>query len=103
MDLTYREMTLDDVAASFEVRFSTVENAVTLEELAEVYGVTPESLSEAMRSHVRGWLCEDHGTAVGFAMGDRSNAEVLVVAVRPEDAINAPSKRGPPTSDCGVL
>jgi len=48
------------------------------------YGITPRSLSEAMKSHVKGWLCEDSGTVVGFAMGDLSSGEVQVVAVRPE-------------------
>jgi len=29
-------------------------------------------------------MCEDVASIVGFAMGDQSNGEVLVVAVRPE-------------------
>jgi GNAT superfamily N-acetyltransferase len=54
-----------------------------MEELAEDYGITPESLAAAMETHVQGWLCEEGGRAVGFAMGDRSNGEVQVVAVLP--------------------
>jgi ribosomal protein S18 acetylase RimI-like enzyme len=86
--LTYRPMTAADLPAVFAVRLATVENAVTLEELAEGYGITPQSLAAAMETHVRGWLCEDGGgedggRAVGFAMGDRSNGEVQVVAVLP--------------------
>ena len=81
--LTYRPMTAADLPAVFAVRLATVENAVTLEELAEDYGITPESLAAAMETHVQGWLCEDGGRAVGFAMGDRSNGEVQVVAVLP--------------------
>jgi len=82
--LTIREMTITDIPEAFAVRLSTVENAVTMGELEEDYGITPESLSAAMRSHVRGWLCEDSGRVVGFAMGDRSNGEVQVVAVLPD-------------------
>ncbi len=37
-----------------------------------------------MKSHVKGWLCEASERVVGFAMGDRSNGEVQVVAVLPE-------------------
>jgi len=86
--LTYRPMTAADLPAAFAVRLATVENAVTMEELAEDYGITPQSLAAAMETHVRGWLCEvgggeDGGGAVGFAMGDRSNGEVQVVAVLP--------------------
>lgn len=84
MTLKIREMEIDDIPATFAVRLSTVENAVTMAELERDYGVTPHSLSEAMKSHVKGWVCEDAASIVGFAMGDRSNGEVLVVAVRPE-------------------
>ncbi len=84
MTLRYREMTIEDLPAAFDVRLSTIENAITLEELEEDYGITPESLAEAMKTHVKGWLCEDSGAAIGFAMGDRANGEVQVVAVRPE-------------------
>ena len=83
MTLSYREMGIGDLPAAFELRLSTIENAITMEELEEDYGITPESLAAAMRSHVRGWLCEESGSAVGFSMGDRSNGEVQVVAVRP--------------------
>lgn len=84
MALSFRKMRVDDVPAAFEVRLSTVENAVTADELERDYGVTLPSVAEAMECHVEGWLCEDRGAVVGFAMGDRQNGEVLVVAVRPE-------------------
>lgn len=83
MPPSYREMIAADLPAVFELRVATRENAVTMKELEEDYGITPESLAEAMRSHVKGWLCEDAGQVVGFAMGDRSNGEVQVVAIRP--------------------
>ena len=84
MSTSYRQMQIDDLAAAFAVRLSTLENAMTMERLARVYGITPQSLSEAMKSHVKGWLCEDSGKVVGFAMGDLASGEVQVVAVRPE-------------------
>ncbi len=83
MTLAFREITADDLPAVFELRVSTIENAITLEELERDYGITPESLAEAMKTDVRGWLCEADGRVVGFSMGDRSNGEVQVVAVLP--------------------
>lgn len=84
MNLAFRAMTPDDLPATFDVRLSTVENAITMERLESDYGVTPERMADAMARDVKGWLCEDAGTAVAFAMGNVSSAEVLVVAVRPE-------------------
>lgn len=84
MSLTYRQMEISDLPAALAVRLATVENAITMEALASDYGITPQSLSEAMKLQVKGWLCEAAGRVVGFAMGDRSNGEVQVVAVLPE-------------------
>ena len=84
MTLKTRKVEIDGIPATFAVRLSTVENAVTMAELERDCDVTPHSLSEAMKSHVKGWVCEDAASIVGFAMGARSNGEVLVVAVCPE-------------------
>ncbi len=84
MELRYRKMNTDDLPAVLSVRLSTIENAITMAELEEDYDITPKSLADGMRSHVGGWLCEDSEIVVGFSMGDRLNAEVQVVAVRPE-------------------
>jgi ribosomal protein S18 acetylase RimI-like enzyme len=83
MTKIFREMTTGDLPAALDVRFSTIENAITLERLEQDYGITPESLAASMATHVRGWLCEVDGEVVGFAMGDRANGEAQVVAVRP--------------------
>lgn len=83
MNLHYREMDVDDLPAAFAVRLSTLENAVTLDELSDDYGITPRSVARAMATTLRGWLAEESGRVVGFAMGDRSNGEVQVVAVLP--------------------
>ncbi len=83
MTLTYRQMETSDIPATLAVRLSTVENAVTMEELENDYGVTPQSMADGMASSAKGWLCEDGRKVVGFAMGDMSDGEVTVVAVRP--------------------
>ncbi len=92
MKLGYRKMDVDDLPAAFSVRLSTVENAITMEEL-EKDDITPTSLAESMKLHVGGWLCEESGTVVGFSMGDRLNGEVQVVAVIPEYEGNGIGKR----------
>ncbi len=84
MNLSYRQMNLDDLPAAFSVRLSTVENAITIERLETDYDITPESLAEAMKSQVKGRLCEDYELVVGFSMGDSSTGEVQVVAVLPD-------------------
>ena len=41
-------------------------------------------MAEAIKSNVKGWLCADSESVVGFSMGDRFTGEVLVVAVLPD-------------------
>ncbi len=84
MSLNYRQMLPEDVPAALTVRLSTRENAVTLDELREDYGVTPQSMADELRSHANGWVCEDDGKLVGFSMGNGLNGEIAVVAVAPE-------------------
>ena len=84
MALTYRQMIVQDLPAVLAVRFATRENTITRAELEQDYGITEASLAEAMATHVGGWLCEADGRVLGFAMGDRDNGEVQVVALRPE-------------------
>ncbi len=93
MALIYRRMVPEDLPAVFVVRLSTNENAITMRELEQDYGVTPESLARAMTTTVRGWLCADNGEVVGFAMGDRANGEVQVVAVLPNHEDRGIGKR----------
>jgi len=83
MTLIFREMIPKDLPAALAVRLLTIENPITIDELAADYGVTPECAAAAMATHVRGRLCEADGAIVGFAMGDRSTGEVTVVAVLP--------------------
>ena len=81
--LSVRRMRVDDVPAVLEVRFSTVENAITLERLERDYGLTPASIARSMAEGVAGWLCEVEGEVAGFSMGDSRSGEVQVVAVAP--------------------
>lgn len=71
-----------DIPDLFRVRTVTDENRLTLEELARL-GINEQSVAEKLLGTFKGWLCEDHGTVVGFAMGDRSTGEMWVIAVLP--------------------
>lgn len=84
MNPSYRELQIDDLPAVFAVRVSTAENALTMEQLERDYGVSPQSVAEGMKADLKGWVCEESGAVVGFAIGDRSSGEVHVVAVLPE-------------------
>jgi ribosomal protein S18 acetylase RimI-like enzyme len=78
-----RQITEVDVADLFPVRVATRENALSLEELAG-FGITEESVRGMLvaGSH-RGWLGEEAGRVVGFAMGNRENGEMWVIALLP--------------------
>ncbi|MGI9287028.1 MAG: GNAT family N-acetyltransferase, partial [Pseudomonadales bacterium] len=75
-------MKTSDLPEVFSVRTATIENAISLEKLHE-YGITEESLTRSMSSHVKGWVYEELGKIIGFVMGDKSNGEVQVLAVLP--------------------
>ena len=79
-----RGMVPGDVTASLAMRARTRENAVDLDELREVSGITPESAAEALRTRQTGFLLEDQGEVVGFCIGDRLTGEVVVLALLPE-------------------
>ena len=67
----------------FVVRAATRENALSREQLAGL-GITEASVRALMQRTHRGWLCEDNGRIVGFAMGNGETGEVWVIAVLPE-------------------
>ena len=81
--MRFREIVPADVPSLFDVRPRTRENALTLEELQRL-GITPGSVTEALARSTKGWLCEDAGEAVAFAMADCATGEFLVIAVLPE-------------------
>ena len=77
-------MQSEDLPQTSVVRASTRENAITAERLERDYGITAASVAAGLRSHLKGWVCNDSEAIVGFAIGDVSNGEVQVVAVLPD-------------------
>ncbi|HEY7727980.1 MAG TPA: GNAT family N-acetyltransferase [Candidatus Eisenbacteria bacterium] len=81
--MSYREIGERDVPALFSVRVATRENALSLDELARL-GITEASVLSMLRTTHRGWLCEENGRVVAFAMGNRETGEMWVIAVLPD-------------------
>ena len=81
--MKYREIVKADIPELFVVRVATRENALSREQLAKL-GINEETLSTMMDSSHRGWLCEVDNRVVGFAMGNRENGEMWVIAVLPD-------------------
>lgn len=77
-------MTSADIYAAFRIRTSTTENALSMQDLEEWYGLTPATLTVAMQGSASGWVCEVDKEIVGFAMGDADEGELTVLAVLPE-------------------
>ena len=81
--MRFREINEADLPGLFAVRVSTRENALSREQLARL-GITEESVCEMIKRSHRGWVCEDGGRVVGFAMGNGQTGEMWVIAVLPE-------------------
>lgn len=79
----FREIQSTDMDAIFAVRVATWHNPNGQEELTAM-GITHESVRNVLNDSHRGWLCEINSQVVGFAMGDRSNGEMWVIAVLSE-------------------
>jgi ribosomal protein S18 acetylase RimI-like enzyme len=78
-----RRIDASDVPQLFRVRAVTDENRLTLDQLAAL-GINENSVREKLLSSSHhGWVCEEQGSVVGFAMGDRSSGEMWVIAVLP--------------------
>ena len=82
-ELTFREIRPEDLPAIFDVRVATWHNERGREEMAEL-GITPDNVCVMLRESHRGWLCEVDSRVVEFAMGNRDNGEMWVIAVLPE-------------------
>lgn len=78
-----REIKKSDIEDILTVRTSTIENHFSLVDLADI-GITKQTVSHWLDGSIRGWVCEISGRIVGFVMGDRKTAEILVIALLPE-------------------
>lgn len=70
-----------DIPAVFEVRTGVRENHMSMAELAEI-GVTPDTLSGMLEGDGCGWVAEEEGRVLAFAMADAADATVFALFVR---------------------
>ena len=80
---SFRKIVAEDMPAIFDVRVATWHNERGRDELTEL-GITHHSVCEMLQESHRGWLCEVESRVVGFAMGNKQNGEMWVIAVLQE-------------------
>jgi GNAT superfamily N-acetyltransferase len=79
--MSIRPATEADVETLFQIRTDVRENNMTREALAAI-GVTPQSVTEMLRTDSRAWLADWEGRPAGFAMADASRGTVFALFVR---------------------
>jgi GNAT superfamily N-acetyltransferase len=77
--MLFREATLADIPALFEVRYAVTENVLRNRAL-----VTAENTADYLTRRGKGWLCEVAGQVVGFAIADLEDHSIWALFVRPE-------------------
>ncbi|MFQ5415635.1 MAG: GNAT family N-acetyltransferase [Myxococcota bacterium] len=80
--MNYRSAQEIDVPALFDVRLSVRENQQSREGLAAI-GMTEASLTDALRSDLRGWVADEAGEIVGFSMADHRDGSIVALFVAP--------------------
>lgn len=80
--MKFREITLRDIPAIFEVRVATNENNFTYEEL-EARGINFEVLEGKLLGTCKGWLCEEENKIIGFIIADKKTANIWTLAILP--------------------
>jgi len=88
----FREIRPGDMQSIFYVRVATWHNDRGREELTKS-GITHESVRGMLKDSHRGWLCEVDSRVVGFAMGNKHNGEMWVIAVLKDYEGNGIGKR----------
>lgn len=80
--MKFREITIPDIPAIFEVRMASNENNFTHKELEEGE-ISIETVEEKLKSSCKGWLCEIENEIVGFIIANKKTAEIGILAVLP--------------------
>ncbi len=80
--MKFREIEKFDVPQLFNVRVATRENTLSRQELEDL-GINEISVTNMLATNHKGWLCEVDNKVIGFAMGNRDNGELSVIAVLP--------------------
>jgi len=76
--MIFREATIEDIPALFEIRLSVTENV-----LSDPLKVTPEMCADYLSVAGKGWLCEVEGEAVGFCVASLRDTSIWALFVKP--------------------
>lgn len=76
--MLFREATIEDIPALFEVRMSVRENV-----LSDPSKVTHEMCAAYLTVAGKGWVCEVGGEVVGFSVASLADASIWALFVRP--------------------
>lgn len=74
----YREATTDDIPALHQVRVSVKENALSNPDL-----ISADDYHEFLIRRGKGWVCENNGEIVGFAIADLLESNVWALFLHP--------------------
>lgn len=83
--VTYRQIVEADIPALIQIRLATWGNDKGAEEMAAL-GINLDSVAARLRCDHAGWIAFSNDSPVGFAMANRSNGELWVIAVLMECA-----------------
>lgn len=77
--MTIREADINDIPRIQYVRYSVKEN-----ELSDPSKVTDADCEEYLTKRGKGWVCEEDGNVVGFAIADLQDHNLWALFVQPE-------------------
>jgi len=82
MHVLIRAATVDDVDTLITIRTSVVQNHLSVEQMADL-GITPQALTDTLRTAPCAWVAEVDGQAAAFSMVDLEAGEVFAMFVLP--------------------
>lgn len=77
--IQYRIATTNDIPELHRIRISVRENA-----LSDPGLITPEDYAEFLTKRGKGWVAEEHGRALGFAIADLEGNNIWALFVHPD-------------------
>jgi ribosomal protein S18 acetylase RimI-like enzyme len=80
---TLREATAADLPGITRVRTSVRENLLTVEQL-RARGVTEASVAASFLADAKGWVAEQAGEVIAFAIADRASRSIFALFVLPD-------------------
>lgn len=77
--MIFREATIEDIPGIQRVRNSVHENV-----LSDPARVTHDDVARYLMHRGKGWVCENEGTIVGFAIADLEDDNIWALFIKPE-------------------